>query len=124
MSRDDVRELLTSRLRELTPGHAALRLTRMSFPGTPRRRTAPVRRPPPAALATAGRPAEHPGFPSPCDLRLYRAFASAACGPGSLAQTHAPDEHVGADDLVHYAEVISHLIVKTTGADLKMEETL
>jgi acetylornithine deacetylase len=123
MSPGDMRELLAAVLNERGLRQAVPRLTRMAFPGNP---PATDRRLPmalSACLRSTGGTPEWTGFPSPCDLRLYHAFGTSGvvCGPGDLAQAHAPDERVEVEALVTFAKVITKLILDFA-ADKSSEE--
>ncbi|MFY1597915.1 M20 family metallopeptidase [Micromonospora sp. WMMD737] len=116
MSIGDMRELLATGLRERGTELAEPRLTRMSFPGNPPSADRRLATSLAACLRSTGEQPEWTGFPSPCDLRLYHAFGAAGvvCGPGDLAQAHAPDEHVEVDALIAFAKVITRLILNFT----------
>jgi acetylornithine deacetylase len=64
------------------------------------------------ALRKTGVTVVRSGFPSPCDLRLYTTFGSSGvvCGPGALAQAHAPDEHLCVEALITYTRTLGHFL--------------
>lgn len=113
-SRDQVADHLLLRLDASLRARSSLRFSGMSFEGNSSSSDDRLPVELARALRDSGVAPRRAGFPSPCDLRLYRAYGSlgVVCGPGDLSVAHGPGEYLDIDRLVTYTKTLVRLLIR------------